>query len=131
MNLTVFGAGYVGLVTGACFAERGNRVVCVDVDAGRIADLECGAAPIHEPGLAELLANGRRTGRLSFTTDPVAGVGHGDILFIAVGTPPEEDGSADVGHVLGVAATIGRHMDTAKIVVDKSTVPVGTADQCA
>ena len=129
MNLTVFGAGYVGLVTGACFAERGNRVVCVDVDAGRIADLECGAAPIHEPGLAELLANGRRTGRLSFTTDPVAGVGHGDILFIAVGTPPEEDGSADVGHVLGVAATIGRHMDTAKIVVDKSTVPVGTADQ--
>ena len=129
MNLTVFGAGYVGLVTGACFAERGNGVVCVDVDAARIADLGHGGVPIHEPGLAELLAKGRRSGRLSFTTDAATGVAHGDILFIAVGTPPDEDGSADLGHVLRVAAAIGRHMDAPKIVVDKSTVPVGAAER--
>ncbi len=129
MNLTVFGAGYVGLVTGACFAERGNSVVCVDVDTGRIADLERGIVPIHEPGLAELLANGRRSGRLTFTTDAAAGIAHGDILFIAVGTPPDEDGSADLGHVLRVAASIGAHMDAPKIVVDKSTVPVGAAER--
>lgn len=127
MNLTVFGAGYVGLVTGACFAERGNRVVCVDVDTDRVADLEHGVVPIHEPGLAELLANGRHTGRLTFTTDAAAGVIQGDILFIAVATPPDEDGSADLGHVLDVATAIGRHMDAPKIVVDKSTVPVGAA----
>ena len=129
MNLTVFGAGYVGLVTAACFAERGNRVVCVDVDAERIADLERGVVPLHEPGLAALIANGRRTGRLTFTTDAAVGIDQGDILFIAVGTPPDEDGSADLGHVLSVAETIGAHMDAAKIVVDKSTVPVGAAER--
>ena len=127
MNLTVFGAGYVGLVTGACFAERGNRVVCVDVDADRVADLERGGVPIHEPGLAELLEHGRGTGRLTFTTDAADGVDHGDILFIAVATPPDEDGSADLGHVLEVATSIGQYMDAPRIVVDKSTVPVGAA----
>ena len=129
MNLTVFGAGHLGLVAGACFAERGNSVVCVDVDAGRIADLERGIAPIHEPGFPELLANGRRRGRLNFTTDAVFGVAHGEILFIAADTPASEDGSADVTRVLEVAATIGRHLDAAKIVVTKSTVPVGAGDQ--
>ena len=129
MNLTVFGAGYVGLVTGACFAERGNRVVCIDIDAGLVADLERGRVPIHEPGLAELVANGRRTGRLSFSTDAAAGVAHGDVLFIAVGTPPDEDGSADLSRVLDVASTIGRHLDAPTIVVDKSTVPVGAAER--
>ena len=129
MNLTVFGAGHVGLVTGACFAEMGNSVVCVDIDSDRVDGLERGIVPIHEPGLVELLANGRRAGRLRFTTNAAVGVGHGDLLFIAVDTPPEADGSADLSHVLDVAAAIGRHMDTPKIVVDKSTVPVGAAER--
>ena len=129
MNLTVFGAGYVGLVTAACFAEKGSRVVCVDVDAGRVADLERGVLPVHEPGLAELLSDGRRGGGLTFTTDAAAGVAHGDILFIAVATPRGEDGSADIGHVLDIAASIGRHMDAEKLVVVKSTVPVGAAER--
>ena len=129
MNLTVFGAGRLGLVAGACFAERGNSVVCVDVDAGRVADLERGIVPVHEPGLPELVANGRRWGRLNFTTDPALGVAHGDILFIAADTPADQDGSADVTRVLEIASTIGRHADAAKIVVNKSTVPVGTGDR--
>ena len=129
MNLTVFGAGRLGLVAGACFAERGNSVVCVDVLAGRVADLERGIVPTHEPGLSELLANGRRRGRLTFTTDAAFGVAHGEILFIAADTPAGEDGSADLTRVLEVAATIGRHLDTGKIVVNKSTVPVGAGDQ--
>jgi UDPglucose 6-dehydrogenase len=129
VKVTVFGSGYVGLVTGACFAEAGNNVVCVDIDAGKVARLQQGEIPIHEPGLDVLVKRNAHKGRLKFTTDAEAGVKHGLFQIIAVGTPPEEDGSADLSHVLSVAETIGRHMTEYRIVVDKSTVPVGTADK--
>ena len=128
MNLSVFGAGYVGLVTASCFAEVGNSVICVDVDAQRIEALRGGRVPIFEPGLQSLIAKNAAARRLSFTTDADEGVGHGDLLFIAVGTPAGPDGRADLRHVLEVAEQIGRHMAGAKIIVGKSTVPVGTAD---
>ncbi|NBU24558.1 MAG: UDP-glucose/GDP-mannose dehydrogenase family protein [Gammaproteobacteria bacterium] len=129
MKITVFGSGYVGLVTGACFADAGNRVLCVDVDAGKIARLQRGEVPIHEPGLDAMIERNARAGRLRFTTDAAEGVAHGEVILIAVGTPPGEDGSADLRHVLAVARTIGTHLDGYRIVVDKSTVPVGTADR--
>ncbi len=128
MKITMIGTGYVGLVSGACLAEVGNDVLCYDVDARKIGVLNDGGIPIHEPGLAEMVARNRAAGRLRFTTDAAASVAHGRIQFIAVGTPPDEDGSADLQHVVAAARTIGRHMDAHRIVVDKSTVPVGTAD---
>ena len=127
MNVTIFGSGYVGLVTGACLAEVGNNVVCMDVDQGKIDRLNNGEIPIYEPGLDELIARGVDQGRIEFTTDLEKAVGHGLFQMIAVGTPPGEDGSADLQYVLAVAESIGRHMDDYKIVIDKSTVPVGTA----
>jgi UDPglucose 6-dehydrogenase len=129
VKVTVFGSGYVGLVTGACFADAGNQVLCVDIDAAKVAGLQKGEIPIHEPGLEQLVRRNSDKGRLRFTTDAVAAIRHGLFQFIAVGTPPEEDGSADLSHVLAVAETIGRHMTEFRIVVDKSTVPVGTADK--
>jgi UDPglucose 6-dehydrogenase len=131
VDVTIFGSGYVGLVTGACLAEVGNNVLCIDVDPEKIAVLNSGGVPIFEPGLDELVRNSRAAGRLSFSTDPAEGVAHGLFQFIAVGTPPDEDGSADLQHVLAVARTLGEHMDGYRIVVDKSTVPVGTADRVA
>ncbi len=128
MKITMIGTGYVGLVSGACFAEVGNDVVCYDLDARKIAVLERGEVPIHEPGLPELVARNRAAGRLRFTTDPAESVAHGLAQFIAVGTPPDEDGAADLRHVVAAARTIGRHMTERRLVVDKSTVPVGTAD---
>ena len=127
MHITIFGTGYVGLVTGACLAEVGNDVVCVDVDAAKISRLEAGEIPIFEPGLEEIVSGNRANGRLRFTTDPVAAITHATMLFIAVGTPPDEDGSADLSHVLAVARTIGRNLSRYSVVVNKSTVPVGTA----
>jgi UDPglucose 6-dehydrogenase len=129
MKITVHGSGYVGLVTAACFAHMGNDVLCIDVDAERIGRLRDREVPIHEPGLTELVREGLRSGCLRFSDDPPAGVRHGHIQFIAVGTPPDEDGSADLRYVLQVAETIALHMHEEKIVVDKSTVPVGTADR--
>ena len=129
MRVTIFGSGYVGLVTGACLAETGNHVLCVDVDAGKIERLRRGELPIYEPGLEAMVKRGSDAGRLDFTTDVAAGVKHGLFQFVAVGTPPDEDGSADLKHVLEVARSIGRHLDEYRIVVDKSTVPVGTADR--
>ncbi|CAD7853913.1 MAG: UDP-glucose 6-dehydrogenase (EC 1.1.1.22) [Olavius algarvensis Gamma 1 endosymbiont] len=129
MDVTIFGSGYVGLVTGACLAEVGNQVLCIDIDPAKIAVLEGGGVPIYEPGLEELVKKNHDAGRLSFSTDAAAGVAHGLFQFIAVGTPPDEDGSADLRHVLAVARTIGEHMDAYRILVDKSTVPVGTADK--
>jgi UDPglucose 6-dehydrogenase len=129
VKVTIFGSGYVGLVTGACFAEAGNHVVCVDIDAGKVERLQRGEIPIHEPGLDELVRRNQEKGRLRFTTSAEEGIAHGLFQFIAVGTPPEEDGSADLSHVLSVAETIGRHMSDYRVVVDKSTVPVGTADK--
>ena len=128
MRVTIFGSGYVGLVTGACLAETGNHVLCVDIDAGKIERLKAGEIPIYEPGLDRIVDNGRSSGRLEFTTDVAAGVAHGLFQFIAVGTPPDEDGSADLTHVLAVARSIGEHLSDYRIIVDKSTVPVGTAD---
>ncbi|SDV51089.1 UDP-glucose dehydrogenase family protein [Chitinasiproducens palmae] len=127
MKITIIGTGYVGLVTGACLAEIGNDVLCLDVDARKIAILEAGGVPIHEPGLEGVIARNRHAGRIRFTTDIEAAVAHGDIQFIAVGTPPDEDGSADLQYVLAAARNIGRTMSDFKVVVDKSTVPVGTA----
>jgi UDPglucose 6-dehydrogenase len=129
MKVTVIGTGYVGLVTGACLAEMGNHVVCLDVDARKIAILESGGIPIHEPGLEPVVARNRAAGRLEFTTDVAAAVAHGTLQFIGVGTPPDEDGSADLKYVLAAAESIGRHMTDYKVVVDKSTVPIGTADR--
>ena len=129
MRLTIFGSGYVGLVTGACMAEMGNHVVCVDIDEGKIARLNSGELPIYEPGLDAYVKRNREAGRLVFTTDVQKGVDHGLFQFIAVGTPPDEDGSADLKHVLAVARSIGEHMNEYRIIVDKSTVPVGTADR--
>ncbi len=131
MNVTVFGSGYVGLVTGACLAEVGNHVMCVDVDPVKIDLLNNGGIPIYEPGLEEMVARNREAGRLLFTTDAKEGVDFGLFQFIAVGTPPDEDGSADLQYVLAVARSIAEHMDDYKILVDKSTVPVGTADKVA
>lgn len=129
MKVTIFGSGYVGLVTGACLAEVGNQVMCVDVDPKKIDLLSNGGVPIYEPGLDEIVARNCAAGRLHFTTDAVRGVDFGLFQFIAVGTPPDEDGSADLQYVLTVAETIAQHMGDFKIVVDKSTVPVGTADR--
>ena len=129
MRVTVFGSGYVGLVTGACLAEVGNHVVCVDIDRAKIDLLNNGGVPIFEPGLDDLIQRNRTAGRLTFTTAIAQGVEHGVFQFIAVGTPPDEDGSADLQHVLSVAHAIGTHMSGHKIIVDKSTVPVGTADR--
>ncbi|EQD64524.1 nucleotide sugar dehydrogenase, partial [mine drainage metagenome] len=129
MRITLFGTGYVGLVTGACLAEMGNHVLCVDIDADKIAALKQGVLPIFEPGLAPMVQRNHAAGLLDFTTDAGAGVVHGEALFIAVGTPPDEDGSADLRHVLAVAASIGRHLDDYAVVVNKSTVPVGTAER--
>jgi UDPglucose 6-dehydrogenase len=128
MKLTVVGAGYVGLVTGACFAEMGNDVLCVDLDETKIAKLKRGELPIHEPGLQDIVLRNVAAERLHFGTDLKEGVRFGTIQFIAVGTPPDEDGAADMQHVLAAARSIGRHMTDYKLVVDKSTVPVGTAD---
>lgn len=129
MKICVIGTGYVGLVVGTCFAESGNNVVCVDINEAKIEGLKNGIIPIYEPGLKELILKNAEEGRLSFTTDLASAVKNSLLQFIAVGTPPGEDGSADLNHVLGVAREIGRHMDSFKIVVDKSTVPVGTADK--
>ena len=129
MQLTIFGSGYVGLVTGACMAEAGNHVVCVDIDQSKIDRLNSGDLPIYEPGLDAYVQRNRDAGRLEFTTDAEKGVAHGLFQFISVGTPPDEDGSADLQHVLAVARTIGEHMSEYRIIVDKSTVPVGTADK--
>ena len=127
MHLTIFGSGYVGLVTGACMAEMGNQVVCVDIDAAKIERLNRGEVPIYEPGLDAYIERNMSAGRLVFTTDIRHGVEHGLFQFIAVGTPPDEDGSADLQHVLAVARSIGEYMDEYRIIIDKSTVPVGTA----
>ena len=127
MKVTVIGSGYVGLVAGACFAETGNDVICADRDADKVARLNAGQLPIYEPGLKPLVERNASAGRLRFTTDLAAAIRHGDVVFIAVGTPPGEDGSADLKHVLDVATTIGEHLDRFKVVVTKSTVPVGTA----
>ena len=129
MRVSIFGTGYVGLVTGTCLAEVGHDVVCIDIDAAKVAGLNRGVVPIYEPGLEPMVKANHAAGRLRFTTDAGAGIAHGDVLFIAVGTPPDEDGSADLQYVLAVARTIGRHLARPAVVVDKSTVPVGTADR--
>src|SRR3954468_1219964 len=129
MKITVIGAGYVGLVSGACLAEMGNHVLCLDVDPRKIDVLNAGGIPIHEPGLDKVVARNVAAGRLQFTTDVAAAVAHGTMQFIAVGTPPDEDGSADLQYVLAAARNIGRLMTDYKLVIDKSTVPVGTADK--
>lgn len=129
MRVTIFGSGYVGLVTGACLADAGNHVICVDIDAEKVDRLRRGEVPIHEPGLDELIKHNAQAGRLEFTTDAVKGVEHGLFQVVAVGTPPGEDGSADLSHVLTVARTIATHMNRYCIVITKSTVPVGTADK--
>lgn len=129
MNVTIFGTGYVGLVTGACLAQMGNQVVCVDVDAAKIDGLNRDILPIFEPGLDDLVGPNRQQGRLRFTTDAAQGVAHGEIVFVAVGTPPDEDGSADLSHVLAVARTVGMHIERRCVIVNKSTVPVGTAEK--
>ena len=129
MRITIYGSGYVGLVTGACLAQVGNEVLCVDVDPRKIDMLNRGEVPIHEPGLDALIAENREAGRLRFTLDAAEGVAHGLFQFIAVGTPPDEDGSADLRHVLTVARSIGEHLTEYRIIVNKSTVPVGTADR--
>ena len=129
MKVTVFGIGYVGLVQGAVLAEVGHDVVCIDIDANKVERLKQGHIPIYEPGLETLVKENYAAGRLSFTTDAAAGVKHGEVQFIAVGTPPDEDGSADLKYVLTVAETIAQHMERPQIIIDKSTVPVGTADK--
>jgi len=129
MKVTVFGSGYVGLVTGACLAEVGNEVVCIDIDQKKIDNLNKGIIPIYEPGLETLVKENQQDGRLRFTTNIAEAISHGTFQFIAVGTPPDEDGSADLQYVLAVAKSIAEHMNDYRIVVDKSTVPVGTADK--
>ena len=129
MKITVVGTGYVGLVSGACLAEMGNDVLCLDLDPEKIRILKEGGIPIHEPGLGQVVARNVAGGRLHFTTDVQEAVQFGTIQFIAVGTPPDEDGSADLKYVLSAARAIGRHMTDYKVIVDKSTVPVGTADK--
>ncbi len=129
MKVSIFGIGYVGLVTGACLAEMGNHVLCVDIDAARVSRLERGEMPIYEPGLEAIVQRNHAAGRLDFTTDANAAVAHGEVIFVAVGTPPDEDGSADLSYVLAVADTIGRQLERTAVIVNKSTVPVGTADR--
>ncbi len=129
MNITIFGSGYVGLVTGTCLAEVGNDVLCVDIDQAKIDGLNAGVMPIFEPGLKEMVLRNAEAGRLKFTTDIALAVDHGLFQFIAVGTPPDEDGSADLQYVVSVARSIASNMDAYRIIVDKSTVPVGTADK--
>jgi UDPglucose 6-dehydrogenase len=129
MRVTVFGTGYVGLVTGTCLAEVGNQVVCVDIDTAKVDGLNRGVIPIYEPGLEEMVLTNHAAGRIAFTTDASSAIEHGEIVFIAVGTPPDEDGSADLQYVLAVARTIGRHLERPAVIVNKSTVPVGTADK--
>jgi UDPglucose 6-dehydrogenase len=129
MKITIIGTGYVGLVTGACLAELGNDVFCLDVDPRKIDILNNGGVPIHEPGLQEIIARTRAHGRITFSTDVKASVEHGEVQFVAVGTPPDEDGSADLQYVLEAARNIGRYMNGFKVIVDKSTVPVGTAER--
>jgi len=129
LKITVIGTGYVGLVSGTCLAEVGNDVLCLDLDAEKIRTLNSGGLPIHEPGLLDMVARNRSAGRLRFTTDVAEAVAHGLLQFIAVGTPPDEDGSADLQYVIAAARSIGRHMDGYRAIVDKSTVPVGTADR--
>ena len=129
MKVTIFGTGYVGLVTGACLAEMGNHVVCVDVDEAKVARLKNGEIPIFEPGLEPMVLRNHEEGQLDFTTDPSPAIRHGEVIFIAVGTPPDEDGSADLQYVLAVARTIGRQFERYAVIVNKSTVPVGTADR--
>lgn len=129
MNITIIGTGYVGLVTGACLADLGNNVFCLDLDQAKIDLLNSGGVPIYEPGLKEIIERNVEANRLTFSTDVAASVAHGSVQFIAVGTPPDEDGSADLQYVLAAARNIGRHMTKSKVVVDKSTVPVGTADK--
>ena len=129
MRVGIFGTGYVGLVTGTCLAEVGHDVVCVDVDAGKVERLLQGIIPIYEPGLEPMVKSNHAAGRLDFTTDAARAIAHAEVLFIAVGTPPDEDGSADLQYVLQVARTIGEHLQRPAIIVDKSTVPVGTADR--
>ncbi|MBP9837183.1 MAG: UDP-glucose/GDP-mannose dehydrogenase family protein [Proteobacteria bacterium] len=131
MNVGVIGTGYVGLVAGACFAESGNDVVCVDIDENKIAKLNQGEIPIYEPGLEELIARNKEGGRISFTTDVKTTIQGSEVIFIAVGTPQDTDGSADLRYVLGVAESIGKYMNGPKIIVNKSTVPVATADLVA
>ena len=129
MRVCIFGTGYVGLVTGTCLAEVGHDVLCIDVDAAKVEGLNRGVVPIFEPGLTPMVQANHAAGRLRFSVDAAAGVAHGEVIFIAVGTPPDEDGSADLKYVLAVAASIGMHLDRPAVVVDKSTVPVGTADK--
>jgi UDPglucose 6-dehydrogenase len=129
VNVTVIGTGYVGLVTGACLADAGNHVFCLDVDEAKIAGLNQGRIPIFEPGLEAVVQRNRQAGRMTFSTDAAAAIAHGELQIIAVGTPPGEDGSADLQHVVAAARSIGRHMQTWKVVATKSTVPVGTADK--
>ncbi|WP_266167953.1 UDP-glucose dehydrogenase family protein [Dyella subtropica] len=129
MKVTLFGTGYVGLVTGACLAEMGNHVVCVDIDEAKVDRLTRGEIPIYEPGLEPIVKRNHACGQLDFTTDAAPAIAHGQVIFIAVGTPPDEDGSADLKYVLNVARTIGQHLDRYAVVVNKSTVPVGTADR--
>jgi UDPglucose 6-dehydrogenase len=129
MRIAVFGTGYVGLVQGSVLAEVGHDLLCVDIDAAKVEGLKAGRIPIFEPGLEDIVRKNHAEGRLNFTTDAAEAVAHGRIVFIAVGTPPDEDGSADLSYVLGVAATIAEHMEEPKVVVTKSTVPVGTADK--
>ena len=131
MNITVVGTGYVGLVVGGCLAETGNTVTCADVDAPKIDGLKKNVLPIYEPGLDDYVERNQRQGRLTFTTDIPAAIASADVVFIAVGTPPDEDGSADLRHVLDVAASIGKHMTRELVIVTKSTVPVGTAAKVA
>ena len=127
MDITIFGTGYVGLVTGACLAESGNTVYCVDVDEQKIEGLKNGVVPIFEPGLEDLVEQNTEAGRLPFTTDSQEGIDHGRFIFIAVGTPPNEDGSSDLRYVEAVAKTIGEQLTHPAIIINKSTVPVGTA----
>ena len=129
MNVTIFGTGYVGLVTGACLADMGHHVLCVDVDARKVEGLKKGVIPIYEPGLESIVTANVAAGHLNFTTSAAEGVAHAEIQFIAVGTPPDEDGSADLKYVLAVATSIAEHMQSNKVIVNKSTVPVGTADK--
>jgi UDPglucose 6-dehydrogenase len=129
LKVTIVGSGYVGLVTGACLAELGNTVFCLDLDQKKIDILNSGGVPIYEPGLQEMITRNRAAGRILFSTDVAAAVQHGEIQFIAVGTPPDEDGSADLQYVIAAARNIGKHMNGPKVIVDKSTVPVGTAEK--
>ena len=129
MNITVVGTGYVGLVTGTCLAETGNNVVCVDIDAEKVATMQQGNVPIYEPHLDVLFHRNIKAGRLKFTTSLKDGLDFGDIIFLALPTPEDEDGSADLSYVLGVADQIGQLMTSYKVIVDKSTVPVGTAEK--